>query len=138
VLGSIFARTLVILTKDFCGFLHSLHAYFKITPQLSHNHFLPNPFQYISHRVMQRYIVQTSGSQPMGHNPKLGCRECSHGLQIYYQNHFIFHLFKRSLIKLINAKVCEKETDIRISLHVTSLSCSYLLWCSGGQMSFSE
>jgi hypothetical protein len=82
-------------------------------------------------------IIETSGSQTMGHDPKLGHGEHSGELRIHYPNHFIFNFNKRTLIKQINVKTCGKETNIQISLHINSLSCNYFQWHSSVRCLFS-
>jgi hypothetical protein len=65
-------------------------------------------------------LFMTSGSQPMGCDPKLGHGEHPDGSRIFYKSHFIFY-FRRTLT---NVKACGKENNIQISLHMKSLSCS--------------
>jgi hypothetical protein len=52
------AGTPAVLTEDCRGSLHSVQAGARIVPQLSHRRFLPKSSQFISHPIIQRYIVK--------------------------------------------------------------------------------
>jgi hypothetical protein len=54
----ILAETSAILTEVFCGLSRFFQANSEILPQLFHEYFLLNPFQFIIHPASLRYIVQ--------------------------------------------------------------------------------
>jgi hypothetical protein len=51
------ARTQAILTEIRRGFPQSFQVYSGLVPRLSHDRFLPNPLQFVSHHIIRRCFV---------------------------------------------------------------------------------